>query len=337
MRQNIWIVRYGKTKFESIENEGPFDSPLDPHDGIEHAKAIARRIRNDILMESSPSSMSLSSSYSSYSSSSSSSSSSCMVASPVHVYSSPFIRATHTAQLIAIDLPFSSSTVRIEEGLTEWQQPSLLVNRRSGQRTIPKSPQQLATTYGTIDLDYQSLNPFPSSSGIVDVRDVHDDRHHDQYDHTNKESRSDTPDKNTNSNKGSDDSDRQDASLSSSTIPSYQDKPEEEEQDLLKRCSNTLERILEFVHTDSFVLVSHAACDQALALHLLPTSSKQQPSLVQGSLLDPWPLGGITKFSRPIYENGVCGKWEMECYGDTSHMPGKYKPGIKVCTLNRIM
>jgi broad specificity phosphatase PhoE len=214
---------------------------LDPNEGMEHAKAIAGRITksgSDV---------------------------------PKYVFSSPFVRTTHTAQLIALDLPGGS--VRIEEGLTEWQIPSLLVDKK-GVRTFPKKADQLAEVYGTIDLTYTTLNPaVPDDAGDVP--------------------------------KGA---------------PHY----EESEEALLQRCATTLSRILDYSKGDSFVLVSHAPCDQALALHL----EGKEPS---NSNLAPWPLGGITKFSRSADGSGGYDDWEMELYGDTQHMPGKYKTGLKVC------
>ena len=55
-------------------------------------------------------------------------------------------------------------SVRIEEGLTEWQVPSLLVDL-SGTRTYPKSTQELAELFDTIDVSYQSSNPADGSEG----------------------------------------------------------------------------------------------------------------------------------------------------------------------------
>mmetsp|Transcript_87612 Transcript_87612/g.131393 ORF Transcript_87612/g.131393 Transcript_87612/m.131393 type:complete len:254 (-) Transcript_87612:452-1213(-) len=243
-RQSVWIVRYGLTKYPLVENAGPYDSELDPTEGVDHAKSIARRISSnegDL---------------------------------PKYVYSSPFVRTTHTAQLIALELP--SGSVRIEGGLTEWQIPSLLVDKE-GVRTYPKDAKQLAETYDTIDLSYESVNP-PSLEGVEEVTDG---------------------------------------------APKF----EESEQDLMKRCSKTLEGILKLSNGESFVLVSHAPCDQALALHL----EGKGPS---DSKLGPWPLGGITKFSRCVNDDGSFGEWELDFYGETEHhMPGKYKPGIKAWSL----
>ena len=70
---------------------------LDMNEGMEHAKRIAFRIRKSGIDK------------------------------PKVVYCSPFLRTAHTAQLIALDLP--NPTVRVEEGLTEWQIPSLLEDK----------------------------------------------------------------------------------------------------------------------------------------------------------------------------------------------------------------
>jgi len=49
--------------------------------------------------------------------------------------------------------------------------------------------------------------------------------------------------------------------------------------------------------------------------------------------LPAWPLGGITRFSRAVYSDGSCGQWQMDYYGNTDHMPGIYKPGLKAWSL----
>jgi broad specificity phosphatase PhoE len=187
------------------------------------------------------------------------------------------IRCVHTAQLIALDL--RRSKVRIEEGLTEWQIPSLLVDL-TGTKTSPQKPEKLAQVYGTIDTTYQSVNPHAPDDSV------------------------DVPE----------------------GAPHFQ----ETEEALLLRCATTLTRILEHSNGESLAIVSHAPCDQALALYL-------EAKVVSDSKLGPWPLGGITMFSRVVNDNTTCsqnysyGEWELECYGNTDHMPGKYKAGLKVC------
>ena len=209
---------------------------------MEHAKAIAQRIQKE-------------------------------KESPKLVFCSPFVRTVHTAQLVALDLDSCFRVdVCVEEGLTEWQISSLLVDKK-GIKTNPKLTDELASVYGTIDLDYQSLNPVSTTEENVPIGSPH--------------------------------------------YP-------ESEQGLLKRCSTTLERILEFSVGQSFVIVSHAPCDQALAINLEGTASDASKSK-----LGPWPLGGITKFSRTI-DGDNYGAWNLDFYGDTEHMPGKYKAGLKV-------
>ena len=68
-KQCVWIVRYGLTEHPLVESVGPFDSDIDPQEGIEHAKAIAQRIA-----ESGKDA-------------------------PKIVFSSPFLRTTHTAHI----------------------------------------------------------------------------------------------------------------------------------------------------------------------------------------------------------------------------------------------
>lgn len=102
---------------------------------------------------------------------------------------------------------------------------------------------------------------------------------------------------------------------------------EETEEALLKRCATTIQRILEQVNGVSIAIVSHAPCDQSIAYFLEGAASTAE------SKLGPWPLGGITKFSRSKGDDGSFGEWKLEKYGDTLHMPGKYKPGIKEWSL----
>ncbi|KAI2511346.1 26S Proteasome non-ATPase regulatory subunit [Fragilaria crotonensis] len=237
-KQSVYIVRYGKTKFNLVESVGPFDSDIDLTEGVEHAKCIASSIASEDA--------------------------------PSVVYSSPFQRCAHTAQLIALALP--RPVVRIEEGLTEWLIPSLLVDA-SGVKTNPRSVRDLAVVYGTIDDDYESVNPVaPDDATDVPVG-----------------------------------------------VPKFV----ESEEALIKRCAMTLQKILDHSNGASIALVSHAPCDQSLAFFLEGAASPAE------SKLGPWPLGGITKFSRSINKDGSYGEWVLEKYGDTAHMPGKYKPGIK--------
>ena len=172
--------------------------------------------------------------------------------------------------MIALALP--KPVVRIEEGLTEWLIPSLLVDR-SGVKTNPRTVPELAVVYGTIDDNYKSVNPV-----------VPDD---------------------------------------ATDVPEGAPKFVETEEALLKRCATTMQRILDDSNGASIAIVSHAPCDQSLAFFLEGASSPAE------STLGPWPLGGITKFSRTVHDDGSYGKWTLEKYGDTSHMPGKYKPGTK--------
>jgi broad specificity phosphatase PhoE len=265
-KQTVYIVRYGLTKHPLRENVGPYDSKIidpsicyanricaltspsyrsgdiDPAEGAQHANCIAKCLASEDA--------------------------------PTVVYSSPFRRCAHTAQLIALALP--RPVVRIEEGLTEWLIPSLLVDP-SGIKTNPRSVAELAVVYGTIDDTYESVNPV-----------VPDD---------------------------------------ATEVPEGAPKFVESEEALMKRCATTLQRILENSNGESIAIVSHAPCDQSIAFCLEGASSPAE------SKLSPWPLGGITKFSRVLNSDGSLGGWTLEKYGDTAHLAGKYKAGIKKWSL----
>ena len=222
-QKSIYIVRYGLTEYPLVEDKGPYDSDIDPNQGIPHAQAIAERLFNDISSKES-----------------------------TIILSSPFLRTTHTASIIAETL---NSTVQIEEGLTEWQIPSLLVQQQTGIKTNPKTVNELSKIHPNIDTKYQSVNPFQESWF-----------------------------------------------------------PETDESKLLNRCATTLTKILETHSSASnIILVSHAPCDQALALYL--EGNSQTP---HQSNLTPWPLGGITKFTSSSSPQE--GGWTLEWYGDTQHV-----------------
>lgn len=244
-KQCVWIVRYGLTEHPLVENVGPFDSDIDPQEGIEHAKCIAQRIAKSGKDA------------------------------PKIVFSSPFLRTTHTAHVIALEQAEDVS-VKLEEGLWEWLTPSLLVEP-NGVKTEPKSPLELAVKFDTIDTDYKSVNPVE-------------------------------PDESTN-------------------VPAGAPHFVESEEKLIQRCELTISRLLDAVSGENIAIVSHAPCDQAIALYLEGAGS------VKESKLGPWPLGGITMFARTISADGTEGEWTMDMYGNTDHMPGMYKPGIKQWSL----
>ena len=216
---------------------------IHPEDGIEAAHCIANKIA------SSPNAPSI-------------------------VYSSPFLRTTHTASILVNTLRSKSNDVtiplNIEEGLTEWQIPSLLVTQSTGVKTVPESAFDLKKKFDCIDENCKSANPEVPEG--------------------------------TNGRNGA---------------PCF---PESEE-DLLKRCKVTLDKLLEDSKGKSFAIASHAPCDQALAYSCYTGGDVLRD---EKTPIGPWPLGGITCFSRELED-----EWELECYGDTEHMPGIYKGGVK--------
>jgi len=136
-KQCVYFVRYGLTKYPLVENEGPYDSPSHPIDGVEQGIASARRLA-------------------------------AMPNPPDVVYSSPLHRSVQTAQQIVHALGKTKNSICIEEGLIEWLTPSLTVEP-DGTRLQHRSVQQLVDmTFTEIDQSYQSLNPVsaePSTTG----------------------------------------------------------------------------------------------------------------------------------------------------------------------------
>lgn len=127
MKQHIWLIRYGKTECPLVEFEGPYDSDIDPKEGIAHGESIATAIA------------------SAYS-----------PTLPTKVYSSPFLRCVHTSSILASKL---NTNIQIEEGLYEWLAPSLCIDQ-DGTRTYPHTASELRAQFGNIDHTYRNLNPY---------------------------------------------------------------------------------------------------------------------------------------------------------------------------------
>lgn len=157
-KQYIWLIRYGKTEFPLVENQGPYDSDIDPTEGIDHAKCIAESIISPISGSKGPTPL------------------------PDQIYASPFIRTTHTASILCQTLNQKNTTtmnnstkVRIEEGLYEYLAPSLLI--KDGVMTYAKSLPELVTKYSkedTIDPCYKSVNPLlidPETKKLLRIND----------------------------------------------------------------------------------------------------------------------------------------------------------------------
>jgi len=321
-KQSVWFVRYGLTKHALLEDLGPYDSDIDPGEGIDHAVSIAKRIASGVNGDSS--------------------SENNADSVPAVVYASPFLRTAHTGYIVANELQKKQEQVelRMEEGLWEWLIPSLLVTKADGIKTNPRPLEvlkedlikleenralQSSAATATIAIEYQSVNPYDDSgdinAGIVCV-----------------------PEREKKSTNG--------GTIAGIISGATGGKPPtwtESEEHLLLRCETTLSRLLDLHQTDakSICIVSHAPCDQAMAFYL---EKQEQSSTIEtpgDSKLTPWPLGGITVFSRSVlygdHDEGEAGtsdqaptrfgNWTMELYGNTEHMPGDYKAGLKEWSL----
>lgn len=136
-KQCVYLVRYGLTDPPLMENVGNYDSDIHEPIGVEHAQAIAN------FLAAAPSQISLDK--------------------PSMVYSDPFLRCTHTANIIANTL---GCPHRIEEGVTEWLVPSLLVDK-DGKMTKPRTVEQLHQLFPSIDASFASLNPVDESDSPI--------------------------------------------------------------------------------------------------------------------------------------------------------------------------
>ena len=288
--QYIWLIRYGRTDPPLLENIGNYDSDL--HDeGVSHAEAVAGRLASGHGESSSPGD-----------------------SVPKIIYSDPFLRCMRTADVIVNTLNDIASCsrshcgqsklkIRIESGTTEWQVPSLLVDK-DGQRTHPRSMEELVKLFpDTIDRDYRSVNP-------------------------------EGPDRTASNEEGDDE--QANGDTSSIYPPRF---PETEEQ-LHRRCQCTIRRILADVgDTDSFAIVGHAPCVQSMALALMGGGKPEEipelgPWSLGGMTLFSRPIGADrSSICRAVNSEGKgkgdvnSDKWTLDMYSSTSHMPGEYKDG----------
>ena len=258
-KQYIWLIRYGKTEYPLKEHDGPYNSDIDPIVGKNHAQCIADHISNFLSKQTFE----------------------------IQIYSSPFLRCVHTASIIGSKL---KTKVWIEDGLYEWLVPSLLIERKTNQRTYPNTLEESNALFPDLIKLESSLNPY-------------------KIDESND----------------------------------YFSFPETDELKLLSRCQDTLTLILkddrckcrcrcgvDSEKDEHIIIVAHAPCVQALAFAM-----EEDVDDVKDSKLTKWPLGGITRFSRDILHGSQSyGKWNMDFYGMTDHMPGEYKNGIGLWSLS---
>mmetsp|Transcript_28698 Transcript_28698/g.41071 ORF Transcript_28698/g.41071 Transcript_28698/m.41071 type:complete len:134 (+) Transcript_28698:610-1011(+) len=111
--------------------------------------------------------------------------------------------------------------------------------------------------------------------------------------------------------------------------------PENEDQ-LLLRMRTTLKQIILLLGSkemsNNIVFVAHAPFIQALVFNAIKIIEHDEDEA--RACMKPWPLGGITLFSRDVSGEDMEGDgWKLEFYGSTSHMPGEYKEGLKAWSL----
>jgi broad specificity phosphatase PhoE len=131
-KQFVYLIRYGLTDPPLLENVGNYDSDIEATVGVEHAHCIARAMATLPCDER-----------------------------PSVVLADPFLRCTHTASIIAEKLQEENNQrlLKIEEGVTEWMVPNLLVDK-DGIMTYPSTVQELKEKFpNTIDDSYHSVNP----------------------------------------------------------------------------------------------------------------------------------------------------------------------------------
>mmetsp|Transcript_28699 Transcript_28699/g.41072 ORF Transcript_28699/g.41072 Transcript_28699/m.41072 type:complete len:91 (+) Transcript_28699:569-841(+) len=84
--------------------------------------------------------------------------------------------------------------------------------------------------------------------------------------------------------------------------------------------------------SNNIVFVAHAPFIQALVFNAIKIIEHDEDEA--RACMKPWPLGGITLFSRDVSGEDMEGDgWKLEFYGSTSHMPGEYKEGLKAWSL----
>lgn len=101
--------------------------------------------------------------------------------------------------------------------------------------------------------------------------------------------------------------------------------PFETEEELVKRTGRIAGILADSVFPSNLLIVSHAPCSLGISLTFEGLDLKRK----QESKLKPWPLGGLTQFTRDKVE---C-PWTMELCNSTQHLSGHWKEGVQAWTL----
>jgi len=168
----VWIVRYGLTEHPLVEDLGPYDSDIDPNEGIEHAKSIAKRIAGGIHNDG-PDGESDSV--------------------PKFVYTSPFLRTAHTGYIVANELQQQQQQQQ-QQQKHYYEEPEPTVSE-------PRPP----TAYEAISRTIENKKQKKKKSQTHGERDISDDEADDDNDNDNTTTNNNSS--NNNDDETSDDDD----------------------------------------------------------------------------------------------------------------------------------
>ena len=178
-----------------------------------------------------------------------------------HIFTSPFKRALHTAVLVCKDVGLPK--VNLEDGITEWQTPSLVGKEAPYQ---PPSLVHLIERFPEINAKYATI-----------------------------------------------------------TKPT----PFETEEEMVRRTGRIAQILADSVFPSNLLIVTHAPCALGISLCFEGLAESEMSQWKKETKLKPWPLGGLTQFTRSSTES----PWVLALCQSTQHLTGPWKEGKQAWTL----
>ena len=110
--------------------------------------------------------------------------------------------------------------------------------------------------------------------------------------------------------------------------PMCRPEPFETEEEMCTRAARVARILADSCFPSDVLIVSHAPCNIAIGLGLEGLDLKEARGRTK---IEPWPLGGLTRFTRDSV--GESSRWELAESCATGHLSGQWREGKQRWTL----
>ena len=110
--------------------------------------------------------------------------------------------------------------------------------------------------------------------------------------------------------------------------PMCRPEPFETEEEMCTRAARVARILADSCFPSDVLIVSHAPCNIAIGLGLEGLDLKEARGRTK---IEPWPLGGLTRFTRDSV--GESSRWELAESCATGHLSGHWREGKQRWTL----